>query len=725
MRHRQKQKRTSHFSLDKPHEVVATAKQLAEIKYALDQSAIVAVTDQRGKILFVNEKFCEISQYKKEELLGNNHKILNSSYHSLEFFKEMWRTIGTGNVWRGEIRNKAKDGSYYWVDTTIVPFLDNKGKPYQYISIRYEVTDRKLMEKEVRDSEEMYRIISENSSDLIALIDVYGYFTYASPSHLTTLQVNRNKLREVDIYHFIHKEDRSQVKDSILHLIRHGEKEVKCEYRLKTEDDSTIYVESLFSPIYDEDNKIKHLTVVARDVTDRKESEQMIYHLAYHDVLTDLPNRRLFMKRLESLMLKASRLSHRFAILYIDIDNFKGINDLWGHEVGDTILTKFAKRLMRIVYNHDFISRVAGDQFAVIIERFKNISALNKTVQNFINELEAPIMFKNQQFDVTCSIGVSLFPNHGRSGEELLINADTAMEYIKRQSDNRYAIYNDSMEQETLKLALLEKGIRQAIKEDQFYLLYQPKVNFATNELIGVEALIRWEHPKLGIISPDEFISIAEQSGLIHDLGEWVLREACEQNKQWQDQGLPPIPIAVNMSVLQLEDLRIVNKIKQALNDFNLDAKWLELEMTESMFADIDFIVSLLTKIKALGASISIDDFGSGYSSFNYLKRLPIDVLKIDRLFINEIEQNIEDREIIKAIIALANTLKIETIAEGIETKRQVSLLKDIGYSNGQGFYFSKPLSAEQFEHYLSNYQKYNTIKYCQDDSNSGEIDES
>lgn len=695
----------SQFSLDKPHDIVETSKQLADIKHALDQSAIVAVTDQQGTILFANEKFCEISKYRESELLGKSHKILNSGYHSKSFFKNMWRTIGTGNVWRGEVRNKTKDGTYYWVDTTIVPFLDSDGKPYQYISIRYEITERKLMEKQIVEREKMYRIISENSTDLISLIDIDGYFIYASPSHLNTLQVNMHNLEESNFYDFVDIQDKQNVQSSVKHLIREFGKTLKLEYRLKTRDDSIIYVESLFSPIYDSKNQLKQMTVVTRDITERKESEQMVYHLAYHDLLTDLPNRRLFMKRVSNYILKATRLSQQFAVLYIDIDNFREINDTWGHEVGDVILTKFSKRLIQTFYNQDFISRMSGDQFAVVIEHVRNISTLDKMVSSFLSELETPLTFKNQKIHVTCSIGISLFPKCSRSEEGLLMNADTAMKHAKSLGGSRYAFYNEGMEKEKLKLILLERGLRKAIHREQFYLVYQPKVNFVTGELIGVEALIRWNHPQLGIIPPITFIPIAEQSDFIHELGEWVLREAVNQNKLWQDKDYPSIKMAVNMSVLQLEDITVVSRVEDALKKSGLDPKWLELEVTESMFADVDFIVSLLNKVKELGVSISVDDFGSGYSSFNYLKRLPIDVIKIDRLFINDIDKNIEDREIVKAIGALANTLKVEVIAEGIETKSQIDVLKDIGYKFGQGYHFSKPLSKEDFEQYLIDYK--------------------
>lgn len=721
---KRKRRKISHFSLDKPNDIVETSKQLADIKHALDQSSIVAVTDQRGTILFANDKFCEISQYDETELIGKNHSILNSGYHSRQFFKDMWRTIGTGKVWRGEIRNKTKEGTYYWVDTTIVPFLDDDGKPYQYISIRNEITERKLMEKAIAESEEMYRVISENSSDLISLIDIDGYFIYSSPSHLQTLQVSMQTLESSNFFKFVNIDDRNRVKKAVQNLLKNGKKKLKLEYRLKTGNNTTVYVESLFSPIYDSDNNVEKLTVVSRDITERKESEQMIYHLAYHDILTDLPNRRLFMKRLSNLILKANRLSHQFAVLYIDIDNFKTINDSWGHEVGDIILTKFAKRLMQTFYNHDFISRVTGDQFAVVIENVKNLPTLDKMIRTFLAELESPIKFKNQEFHVTCSIGIAIFPRDGRSEEDLLINADTAMFHVKKQGGSRYAFYNENMEEETLKLILLEKGLRNAIREEQFYLEYQPKVNFVTGELVGVEALVRWNHPKLGMISPDKFIPIAEQSDLINELGYWVLREACTQNKRWQDMGLPPIKMAVNMSVVQLEDLSIVNKIEKALHDSGLSSKWLELEITESMFADIDFIVSLLNKIKSLGTSVSIDDFGSGYSSFNYLKRLPIDILKIDRLFVKDLEQSEEDQEIVKAIIALANTLKLETIVEGVETEGQVAILNNIGYTQAQGYFFSKPLPREQFEQYLQDYNEQKKIKGFVNYTSVGEVDE-
>jgi len=447
--------------------------------------------------------------------------------------------------------------------------------------------------------------------------------------------------------------------------------------------------------------------LVMRDITERKEQEAKIYHLAFHDPLTDLPNRRMFMKQLREEVALAKELNTKLAVMFLDLDRFKYVNDTWGHEAGDYILTVAADRLKKGLRHGDLIGRLGGDEFAIML---KNISSEDDVIA-FTNQLresfKEPIeVVPNQQYSLSCSIGIAMFPEHGMDAEKLLLNADTALYAIKGEGKNEHAFFTREMEEKSLQLALLENELRKAIEKDQFYIDYQPKIDFVKNKVIGMEALIRWRHPDLGIISPGQFIPLAEDTGLISQIGEWVLRKACEQNKKWQDEGYPPLRISVNLSVKQLMEPNIVEKIKQILEETQLDPKWLELEVTESVFANIEDAPRILKKIRDIGVHVSIDDFGTGYSSFNYIKHLPVDTLKIDSSFIRDIHENDESKAIVRAVLTLADTLGMEVLAEGIELDEQLKILNKNGCKLGQGYLFSKPLSKENFERYIEEVSK-------------------
>jgi diguanylate cyclase (GGDEF)-like protein/PAS domain S-box-containing protein len=457
------------------------------------------------------------------------------------------------------------------------------------------------------------------------------------------------------------------------------------------------------SPLLDSKGEVMGVMGISRDITDRKRAEEKIEHMAYHDQLTGLPNRSLLMDRINQVLERGHRQSNFAAILFLDLDRFKYINDFLGHAAGDELLKDTAERLKKSVRKSDTLARHGGDEFTILIQDLRKVEYITNVIENVFAVFEAPFNLKGRKFFLTVSMGVSIYPNDGEDAGALLKNADIAMYRAKEGGRNTYRLFTNAMHENAIARLNLEHKLRKAIEKGEFLLHYQPQVDIATGEIIGVEALLRWQDPKEGLILPGKFIPFAEDTGLIVPIGEWVLRTACTQNKMWQDKGMKPIGIAVNISMCQFKQKDFVSIVKRILKETNLNPRYLELELTESILMDdAESVIKRLHELKALGIRLSIDDFGTGYSSLEYLKKMPIDMLKIAQEFVKDINVDHNDAAIAKATIQMAQSLGLDVIAEGVETMDHQRVLTDLHCNKTQGYLFSKPLPSQEVEELLN-----------------------
>jgi len=439
------------------------------------------------------------------------------------------------------------------------------------------------------------------------------------------------------------------------------------------------------------------------DITERKQTEARMRHLAVHDVLTSLPNRTLFLDRLRQALLSARRFQRGVTVLFVDLDRFKDINDHFGHDVGDLMIQEMGQRLSRIIRDSDTAARLGGDEFAIIQTDVQNIEDTIALAQRIIDELCQPFDCRGIRLHSTASVGITLFPEDGENPEQLVKNADMAMYAAKAEGRNNYRFFLPSMHERVKERKTIEEDLRNALEHDQLELYYQPKIDCRTERVVGAEALVRWHHPERGLILPGEFISVAEECGLINRLGAWVLEKACKQTQAWRDSSLPGMRIAVNLSPAQFQDAELVASVTKIVKDTALPEGTLELEITESILMNNpEKAVSTLKELKSLGVMIAIDDFGTGYSSLNYLKRFPVSSIKIDRSFVNDIHVDMDDKAIVDAVIGLGHSLNLEVVAEGVEEVEQLVYLREKGCDFIQGFLFAKPLPATTFESWVS-----------------------
>jgi diguanylate cyclase (GGDEF)-like protein/PAS domain S-box-containing protein len=559
------------------------------------------------------------------------------------------------------------------------------------------ITERKQAEEALRQAEEKYRVIFEDAVVAIFQSTPDGRYTTANPAMARMLGYDSPQelvASITDISQQVYVDPKSREEFKRL-LSEHGTVSA-FECQIYRKDGSKMWIAASARTVFKAGVLVGY-DGMNEDITARKVAEERVQYLAYYDALTELPNRTLLHDRLSKAMASARRQKDKVALLFLDLDRFKNINDSLGHALGDLLLQKVAERLKRWAREQDTVARLGGDEFLLVLTRIRDVADAAVAAERLMAVMTHEFIVDGNPLSISCSLGVSIFPEHGESAESLIKNADAAMYSAKEKGRNNFRFFTEKMNTEVGERLTLENSLRMALERNELFLVYQPQMDMGTGKIVGLEALLRWQHPELGLVPPDRFIRIAENSGLIMPIGEWVLRTACSQARKWQDEGHPPVSVAVNVSAVQFRQEDFCNLIRRVLHETGLAPQYLELELTESLLltnADVTF--SVLQELKAMGLTLAIDDFGTGYSSFSYLRQFRVSKLKIDRSFVRDVAVNPDDAAITSGIIGMAKSLNLKVIAEGVENEAQMSFLRAHQCDEIQGYYFSKPLTVDK-----------------------------
>lgn len=495
---------------------------------------------------------------------------------------------------------------------------------------------------------------------------------------------------------FLLGDDTDQPDLDAIRTALHENREGRATLRNYRKNGELFWNDLHIAPVRNDDNEVTHYIGIQNDITESRRYQEELEYQANFDTLTGLPNRNLLHDRLKQSVAYARRYQKAMAVAFIDLDNFKLVNDSLGHSAGDRLLTTVAERLKACVRSSDTAARLSGDEFVLILFDQTDDVVIHNTMQRILNEVSLPCRLEDRDFYVSCSIGYSVYPKDGDTDEVLLKNADAAMYYAKEAGRNNFQAYSPDMEVKATERLELGGDLRLALENNEFHLHYQPRVSLTDNRIIGVEALIRWQHPTLGLVSPAHFIPIAEESGLISPIGEWILRTACAQGKAWIDRGLTPITMSVNLSARQFVKKDLIEIIEKVLAETGFPPNQLELELTESLIMhNAELFIITLNNLKTLGIGLAVDDFGTGFSSLAYLKRFPIDRLKIDRSFVHDVTSDPDSSAIARAVIQLGHSMGLKVLAEGVETRDELEFLRNHDCDELQGYFFSEPLAAE------------------------------
>lgn len=697
----------------------STNDRLLLFSQALDEAADgIQITDLTGHIIYSNKAVERIYGFSPQEYLGKHVNEMNVDPVFAE--RVILPSIIKSARWAGELLVKHKNGTTFpiWLSTSIV--TNEAGQPMAMVGIIRDITEMKLasqaledqlllrqkVEQEIWEEKERAQVTLQSIGDAVITTDLRGNVEYINPvaEDLTGWSPAEAKARPLaDIFNVVDEESGNKVEDPVQRCIREGRiVGIANHTELIHRDGHRFSIEDSASPIKNRCGEIIGAILVFHNVTEKRDMLRQMMHQAYHDSLTGLPNRVLFNDRLTLAIAQAHRNNEMLAVVFLDLDRFKQVNDMMGHAKGDTLLKEVAVNLSRCLRNTDTVARLGGDEFAILLPRVRHVEKVAKIAQKIIEYLNRTWKIDNQEFHITASLGIALYPSDGYDPETLLRHADTAMYRAKDRGRNNYQLYTPAMNTRITERLNMENDLRHALDRGEFRVFYQPQINFGTGQIAGVEALVRWQHPHRGLTSPAEFIPLAEETGLIVPIGEWVMRQACAANMAWRNKGIRPIKVSVNISACQFGQYNLTHTVAEILKDTGLEPEWLELEITESaLMMDVKAAIITLKDLRKMGVNISIDDFGTGYSSLAYLTQFPIHTLKIDRSFIKDVASDPGDAAIVSTVIAMAQNLNLKVIAEGVETEEQLAFLEQRHCMEVQGFLFSKPVPPEELEEIL------------------------
>jgi len=657
----------------------------------------IFIKDGDGRYIFCNRAFENFIGVTRSRIIGNTVYDIAPAELASTYEKADLELIAQGGKQSYEADVRYADGTHHEVIFFKSVFYNTEGKTDGISGVMLDITERKRLEEDLREGETLFRTLTDNALVGIDIIQD-NQFSYVNPAFAKVFGYSQSELIGASPSVLVHPDDRELVAEQMRRRTSGELPNMHYEFRGKHKNGDTRYIE-VFS-VKVSLNGRPAIMANLLDITERKQAEERIDRLAHFDQLTGLPNRNLLNDHFKYAISLAQRSGESLAVMFIDLDHFKDINDILGHSIGDQILIEVARRLKAVLRDEDSLSRQGGDEYVVILPRSDADSAA-LVASKLIEAITQPCHIEQHELIVTPSIGIAIYPNDGSNMETLSKNADTAMYRAKQEGRNGFRFYSPEMQLQSARNLQLANALRHALAQNELALHYQPQVSIQDGRIVGAEALLRWQHPELGMISPVEFIPIAEDTGQIIQIGEWVLHTASKQLKDWLDSGLPPITMAVNLSAVQFRQNHFPETITRILDEVNLPHQYLELELTEAVAMDDPrAAIEVMNKLHERGIRMSIDDFGTGYSSLSYLKKFKVYKLKIDQSFVRDLTDDPEDKAIVTAIIHMAASLGMQTIAEGVETASQLSFLRLQGCNEVQGYYFSKPLTAEQFEEF-------------------------
>lgn len=655
--------------------------------------------DLFGHFTFFNQSAPKLVGYTVEELIGSSYKLFLDRDNQRIVYEAFHQVFLTGQVttvfdWQ-VIR---KDGVRRFVESPVSPIRSRGGKVIGFRGLLRDISLRKSAEESLRASEERYRLVFENSPLGIINFDSHGIVTACNESFLRIMDIKRDDFLNLDLKS-LHD---PQIISSVTRALSGEVNQFQGELYSPTTGRTTP-VEAQFAPVLSEQGTCQGGVGTFSDVTERRRYEETIRHLAYHDSLTGLPNRLLFRDRVTQIIDYARHNQQMVALMFLDLDNFKLINDTLGHTIGDRLLQEVASRLVGLIHISDLVSRMGGDEFVFLFPGLNSVDDAHIIAERILGSFRLPFLCDGHELVITASIGISIYPVMAQEVSHLMKTADAALYHAKQLGRNTYILFSDSINMAFLERLSQEKSLKRALDNQQFVLHYQPLVDLNTGAITGMEALVRWHHPDQGLLSPKRFIPLAEDTGLILELERWVIKTACQQNKQWQDAGLPPLRVNINLSGQHFWQQDLVETVSGILQDTGLSPQYLGLEITESTaIQNPEAARIVLQQLRNVGVQIYLDDFGTGYSSLSYLKILPVDVLKIDQSFVRDLADDHNNIAIFQAIMTLARNLNLRVTAEGVENENQVEVLKQFACDTVQGFLFFRPLTGDKFAEVLS-----------------------